>query len=159
MVKTKLFIFRSWSNEKKLFIFNPIRSRVEVYNGELNEMEEDPLIVSTGEIEHLNDEPRLKRKKSIRSDQARLNRNRQRNHRRRRIRYLYCVMRLCYHRYTCHRIRVVLKQLGVDFGHIKLIGRQVIIGMRNQYLRDHLDDQLPLNIFDRAHFFSIHYEQ
>lgn len=63
MVKNKIVHFRSWSNEKKLFIFNPIRSRVEVYNGELNEMEEDPLIVSTGEIEHLNDEPRLKRKK------------------------------------------------------------------------------------------------
>lgn len=128
-------------------------------NSDSNDMEEGPLIITTDDYEDFNHEPPLKRKKSARSSEARLHRNHQRNIRRRRIRYVNHIKRFCYHRYSCYRIRLVLKQLGVDFVHIQVVDHQVIIGMKNRHQRDYVDDKLPLNIFDRDHFFSFHHER
>lgn len=128
-------------------------------NGEVNDVEDEPLIISTDENENFNHELSSKRKTSTRSSEARLYRNHRRNIRRRRIRYVNHIKRFCYRRYSSYRIRLVLKQLGVDFVHIRVAGHQVIIGMKNRHQRDYFDDKLPLNIFDRDHFFSIHHDR
>lgn len=90
-----------------------------------------------------------------RSEEARQYRNRRRNYRRRRLRYRYHIVRDRYQRFTAHRIRRILKQLKIKYTHIKISDGKVIIGIKNknEYIRD--ADVIPMNLFDREHFFSI----
>jgi hypothetical protein len=94
------------------------------------------------------------KKHSRRSTEARGRRNKKRSIVHRLRRYQYRLIRSLYHRFTTKMIKKVLNQFKIELTHIKYKGDQLIIGMKNQKLQEKFEQLLPIDIFDRNHYYS-----
>ena len=92
---------------------------------------------------------------SRRSFVARHRRNQKRNRHRRKSRFIHQLSRAVYHRFTMNHFKTILRQLHIDFLHVKRDPGSIIIGFKSLALRDSSDERIPQNLFDRAHYLSI----
>jgi len=92
----------------------------------------------------------LKSKHSQRSAEARTRRNQKRNTAHRLHRYLYCLIRSLYHRFTMKKVEKILIKFKIKSIHIKPKNNQLIIGVQNEKF----EQLLTIDIFDRKHYYS-----
>ncbi|CAF4631200.1 unnamed protein product [Rotaria sp. Silwood2] len=62
--------------------------------------------------------------------------------------------RYVYHRFSMKMIKLILHDLHINFVHIKREKDQLIVGVKNSKLAEQLHQQLPLDIFDRQHYYN-----
>ena len=94
------------------------------------------------------------KKHSQRSAVARARRNRKRPISHRIRRYEYRLVRSLYYLFTLKMIKKVLNQLEIQFTHVKCDNYQLIIGINNKKLKRKFEQLLPLDTFDRDHYYS-----
>ncbi|CAF3363647.1 unnamed protein product [Rotaria sp. Silwood2] len=91
---------------------------------------------------------------ACRSCQSRTKRNKKRNLTRRAFRYKYVIRRSIYYKYSMYLIKTILHKLNIHFTHIiKHDKTTLIIGIKSKELREQYDKNIPLNIFDRHHYY------
>ncbi|CAF4533317.1 unnamed protein product [Rotaria sp. Silwood2] len=91
---------------------------------------------------------------ACRSCQSRTKRNKKRNLTRRSFRYKYVIRRSIYYKYSMYLIKTILHKLNIHFTHIiKHDKTTLIIGIKSKELREQYDKNIPLNIFDRHHYY------
>jgi hypothetical protein len=104
------------------------------------------------EQQHSTVKPQLGRQR--RSIEARKRRNRKRNNTFRLRRYHYHITRRVYYRFTKKLIRNILHQYNIDYTHVKTVDEVLIIGVKNDEMKQQNEKQLPYDIFDRYHYFT-----
>ena len=50
-------------------------------------------------------------------------------------------------------IKFILNKFNVKYIHIKITGVSLIIGVKNEELKDYNEQLLPRHIFDRRHYY------
>ena len=88
-----------------------------------------------------------------RSLEAKQRRNRKRNNIFRARRYRLFIIRPIYYRFSMRLIEFILNKFNVKYIHIKITGASLIIGVKNEELRDYNEHLLPRYIFDRRHYY------
>ncbi|CAF1463197.1 unnamed protein product [Adineta steineri] len=98
--------------------------------------------------------PRFHRscKHTDRSVGARAYRNKKRYAAQRARRYPDHLTRYLYRRFTRKMVGKIFKKLQIKFKYIKRDGNQVLIGMKNEELKEQFDKLLPLDMFDKDHY-------
>ena len=88
-----------------------------------------------------------------RSLKAKQRRNRKRNNIFRARRYRLFIIRPIYYRFSIRLIKFILNKFNVKYIHIKITGASLIIGVKNEELKDYNEHLLPRHIFDRRHYY------
>ena len=107
------------------------------------------------DVELNNNPPQKLPSHSSRSKPARRRRNKKRNNRRRFITGQYQVIRPIYRSYTITKVKRILHQLHIWYTGVKIRSNELIIITKNQELCHQCESQLPHNLFDRDHYYSI----
>ena len=88
-----------------------------------------------------------------RTARSRRRRNRKRNNSLRAQHYRYYMIRHIYHRFHMPLIKIILRQHDINYIHAKIVTGILVIGVKNAIIRQHNEQQLPDNIFDRHHHY------
>ena len=64
-----------------------------------------------------------------------------------------------YHRFHMSLIKIILRQHDINYIHAKIVTGILVIGVENAILRQHNEQQLPDDIFDRRHYYLYRRQQ
>jgi hypothetical protein len=95
-----------------------------------------------------------KSRRKRRSMEAQKYRNRKRNNVLRSLRYRYYTTRPMYYRFIMRSVRRILHQHDVYPTHVKEVDGILVIGAKSRAMQQQHQQQLPMNIFDRQHYFE-----
>ncbi|CAF3544580.1 unnamed protein product [Rotaria socialis] len=122
----------------------------------IGQQQHQPSIESHSTHDRRTDERKRRRSnepKIRRSDAARQRRNRKRNYIHRLHRYLHILVRRIYHRFTMSSIKDILRRHHIYYRHVKIVASSLIIGIKNSTLQQEFDQYLPVDLFDRNHYY------
>ncbi|CAF4994801.1 unnamed protein product, partial [Rotaria sp. Silwood1] len=140
--------------------------RIQVNNMELIINEENEFIIDDNEQnkppEDVKEKPTKSKHKPhrLRSQASRQRRNKKRNNTHRIRRYHHHIIRSIYYKFNAPLARKILKQHDVKYVHVKVVDGTLVIGVKNNMMKQKYQDQIPENMFDRKHYeIYQHYNQ
>ncbi|CAF2927306.1 unnamed protein product [Rotaria sp. Silwood2] len=87
-----------------------------------------------------------------RSKASKQRRNRKRNKTHRMRRYQHYVTRPMYHKFTTPLVKKILQQHNIKYVHIKEVDGILVIGVKNDLIKQKYQKQLPEDLFDRTNY-------
>ncbi len=106
-------------------------------------------------VEDIEQKPAAQKQKSThqrRSMESRRRRNRKRNNTHRTRRYQHYIIRPMYYKFNMPLVKKILKQHDIKYAHVKVVNGLLIIGVRNDKIKQKYQEQIPEHIFDRQNY-------
>ncbi|CAF4737578.1 unnamed protein product, partial [Rotaria sp. Silwood2] len=98
--------------------------------------------------------PKRKSTHQQRTKEARRRRNRKRNNTFRMRRYRYYIKYNIYHRFTMKLIKEILRTNEIKHTHVKVVAGLLIIGFKNEMLKQQYQQQLSEELFTRHNYYQ-----
>ena len=81
-----------------------------------------------------------------------LTRNQKKNRKKRMNRYRFEVIRHIYHRFTISHVKRILINMNIHYVNINMVRHTLFIGLRDQRMRERVDELLHDEMFTKEHF-------
>jgi hypothetical protein len=128
----------------------------------LEQISDDEIIINPASVNNhrvvvddQNYQDDIEKPRKHRSAQARKKKNLKRNTKHKLNRYRNAVRRCVYHRFNNPMIKLILKQYGIKFVHVKINeeNSELVIGLKTRHLRDETEHRLPMNVFNERSYY------
>jgi hypothetical protein len=131
-----------------------LNDKLLVNNIELIMNEDNELTIDENEeIKSIEDiEQKQKSTHQRRSMKSRQSRNRKRNNTHRMRRYQHYITRPMYHKFKMPLVRKILDQRDIDYTHVKEVNGLLIIGVKDDKIKQQYQDHIPEDMFDRQNY-------